>query len=507
MQVLKTDVVIIGAGAAGIRAALAASAKGADVVVISKAPVGMGGSTFSGITRGWGIQGLVGNERTDKNLKRFYDEIMQTGLGRCDPELVRILVEESGPRIEDLISFGLRFQKEDCGSYRRVRGCFSECRRAFMTEDFKNVKKTFRSMLNASSAKFIHGTVLELMVSDNQCLGAFVFRAPETLILVKAKATVLATGGAAAIFGDHLVEEGHIGEGYRLAHKAGARLENLEFIQFMLGVKSRGTPRMLPLGELRNGGVFLDNRGGDVLKRHIPDSELRMRSIDARLKHFPFSSRDVSGLIDIAIATERAQGGRVYWHSRKSNQPGEVFHFAHAQNGGVKIDDKAESTVSGLFAAGEVAAGPHGADRLGGCMMTATQVFGARAGHAAACHARRKTRNIEIQKIPESIRMAERFNKQREKTEPIDELIGDIRKTASAKLMILRKERGIKSCLNEIQSAEAQLEKMADQAPLSALKAKTVLAVMTMIATAALNRKQSLGSHYRCDGPHPTAAV
>jgi len=96
MEKIKTDVLIIGAGAAGIRAALAASGKGVDVLLTSKGKVGQWGSTSSPISRGWGIQGLMAGERTGQNLEAFYDDIIRVGLGRRDPKLARILVEESG---------------------------------------------------------------------------------------------------------------------------------------------------------------------------------------------------------------------------------------------------------------------------------------------------------------------------------------------------------------------------------------------------------------------------
>ena len=112
IQKINTDVLIIGAGAAGIRAALAASEAGMEVVLVTKGAVTESGSTFSPVTKGWGIQALLGDERTDRNLNNFYDDIIRVGLGKCDPKLVRILVEESGPRFEGLLSYGVRFKKK-----------------------------------------------------------------------------------------------------------------------------------------------------------------------------------------------------------------------------------------------------------------------------------------------------------------------------------------------------------------------------------------------------------
>jgi len=98
MQSITTDVLIIGAGAAGIRAAIAACENHADVVMVAADDVTYGGSTFSEISNGWGIQALIGAERTAENLEDFYDDIIRIGLGQSDPAMARILVEESGPR-------------------------------------------------------------------------------------------------------------------------------------------------------------------------------------------------------------------------------------------------------------------------------------------------------------------------------------------------------------------------------------------------------------------------
>ena len=154
MHKINTDVLIIGAGAAGIRAALAASEAGVDVLMVTKGAVTESGSTFSPISKGWGMQALIGNERSERTLEGFYNEIIRVGLGKCDPKLVRILVEESGPRFKDLLSYGIRFRRDTQGNFLRVKGCFSDIERAFVTEDFQNMKQTFRTMLKASNINY-----------------------------------------------------------------------------------------------------------------------------------------------------------------------------------------------------------------------------------------------------------------------------------------------------------------------------------------------------------------
>ena len=176
MERLSTDVLVLGAGAAGLRAAIAACEEDADVVMVAADDVTFGGATFSGISQGWGIQALVDKERTDANLEDFYNDIIRVGLGQCDPKLVRILVEESGPRTKDLMSYGLKFKQGVNGDYIRARGCFSQVERAFLTKDIGNIRQTFLSILRRSSVRIVTGYAMDLIVNDEACLGAWVFQ-------------------------------------------------------------------------------------------------------------------------------------------------------------------------------------------------------------------------------------------------------------------------------------------------------------------------------------------
>jgi len=503
VETINTDVLIVGAGAAGIRAALAASEGGADVAMVAKGEVAQAGSTFSTISQGWGIQALVGKERTQKNLEAFYDDIMRVGLGQCDPKLVRILVEESGPRFEDLISYGIRFRKDSYGDYVRAKGCFSDCKRAFLTEDFVNLQACFLSILRRSAVRVVRGYVIDLITGHGACWGAWTVTPAGKAGQIKAKATVLATGGGAGIFEEHLVSEGEIGDGYALAYRAGAELNNLEFIQFVLGLKMDGLRQFLPLADLRKPGMLRSSKGCDLLKTCIPDPRARAEAVHDRQNHFPFSCRDASHHIDIAVAKEHQQGRGVTWGGGDGIQDrGQVVHFAHAFNGGVKINERAESTIPGLFATGEVAARPHGADRIGGCMMTATQVFGRRAGASAAGHAKMLgQRNVPDIPMGEDIEWL-KYTPKRGNSDSLIEPKLEIRKTMARYATVLRWEDGLEKCRKELDDLGSQLQesKLSSKAPPSQYCAvQNMILTGRLIVESALNRKHSLGSHFRKD--------
>lgn len=505
MNTIETDVLVIGGGAAGIRAALAASEEDVRVFLVTKKPLTTSGSTFATLSPGWGFQALYKEERNDENLEGFFKDIMGAGLGQCNPTLVRILVEESGPRLEDLISYGIRFRRDDNGNFIRAKGCFSDYPRAFLTEDLTNIKQSFLSKIRHSPIQLFLGEAITLIIADETCWGAWIYSDEGRLIRVGARATVLANGGGAGLFEDHLVGEGEVGEGYALAHRAGAECKNLEFIQFMLGLKSKASRRFLFLPDLRIPGVLKDSDGHDLLDTLMPDQKKREQAVEERQKHFPFSTRDPSCLVDLAVARARRENQKVLWNApdpEPIDGPWEVGHFAHAFNGGVKIDERAESTIPGLFAAGEVAAGPHGAERIGGCMMTATQVFGARAGHFAALRAKRAKGFKFPEVIPEIIRSAA----QRDETTPsvnrrVSSLLQDLKELFSQEVMLLRNAKGLQHCLNEMKQIGQSLENRRGKDPVSCMIGENRLLSMELICDASLNRKESLGPHHRDDFP------
>lgn len=158
MNRIKTDVLVIGGGAAGIRAAVEAASHGVDVTLVNNAPIAASGSTFSRRSRGWGIQALLDDEMRTQPIEKFYNEIVSVGQGLSDPQLVRILVEESGERFKDLLSYGVQFKLAENGRFLRAKGCFSQTERAFITADFDNLKHSLLSILQQRRVRILTGS-------------------------------------------------------------------------------------------------------------------------------------------------------------------------------------------------------------------------------------------------------------------------------------------------------------------------------------------------------------
>jgi succinate dehydrogenase/fumarate reductase flavoprotein subunit len=503
MDIISADVLVIGAGAAGLRAAIAACKEDVNVAMVAADDVTYGGSTFSSISQGWGIQALVGEERTDKNLEDFYNDIINVGLGQCDPKLVRILVEESGPRTEDLMSCGLRFKKDTKGDYIRARGCFSQAERAFLTKDIGNIRQTFLSILRRLPVRIVTGFATDLIMDSGACLGARIAMNSGELLKIHAKATILATGGGIGIYRDHMGSDGGTGDGYAMAHLAGAELKNMEFIQFALGLKKNGTRKFLPVAELEIPGKIKNSLGCDILTRRLPDEKIRAETFRMRRTHMPFSCRDSSALVDIAVAEAMQSDNKLYWQNGNSkNEEFEVVYFAHAFNGGVKVNEKAESSVPGLYAAGEVAAGSYGADRIGGCMMTATQVFGKRAGQFAAERAK-KLKGAALSENSGKTQPVCNVNKN---SSPKDQALLTIQRRIRDEMqkntVILRSEKSLLNCLNHLASTEqcfADMKFKRDLSIVNCIRTRNLIATGQFVAKSALARRECRGAHFRED--------
>jgi fumarate reductase (CoM/CoB) subunit A len=180
----------------------------------------------------------------------------------------------------------------------------------------------------------------------------------------------------------------------------------------------------------------------------------------------------------------------------------EVVHFAHAFNGGIKIDERGESTLPGLYAAGEVAAGPHGADRIGGCMMTATQVFGQRAGQHAGLRALKLRRSRPIVDAREKTVTRRKQTLHRDTPRVFTTIQEKVKNLVSEYVMVLRNKAGLTKCAEGLREAETQLkawEVTAMSGFPQYFRVRNIILTAGLTVDSALAREESLGAHYRSD--------
>jgi L-aspartate oxidase len=357
-------VLVLGAGLAGLRAAWAAkeAAPGLDVLLLSprKSP---SGSSFANRNNALGIQAPLARE-----AQGFVDEALRLAApGFVDPELVRALAEDAPLRAEELLDgpggLALPFRRDAEGKLLRFTGCFSPVPRALVFDGLTQAHAALFTRVRALGVRLLHGfEALEVVVRDGKAAGARLASLRDRQALaVDAGAVIAALGGPAPLFARRICGPGGSGLSYGLLHDAGARLVNAQYLQFFWGrARDRAfvNPADLPWAELApNLAPLADSR-----RMHCP---VAYSLPDAALDREMLTRRDADGLVRL---------------------PGQepLALYAHAGNGGARIDTQGRTIVPGLYACGECAGGMHGAQRLGGGMVLSALVFGARAGIAAA---------------------------------------------------------------------------------------------------------------------------
>lgn len=537
---LSTDVLVVGAGGAGSRAALEASRAGAEVLLCSKAPVGKAGATAYRIVELAGFN--VWNEQSEGGADDYRTDIIEAGLGMADPKLAGILAEEADGERRFLESIGVEFQKLG-DEYLSFTGCFASRRRTLILEGHGHaIMRALEKELRRGKVSLLENAMItDLVLIDGGIAGAVGIDEKGDFFSVQAKSVILCSGGAGRMFNLNMNPADVTGDGHALGYRAGALMTNMEFMQF-------GLATVHPSYNLIGNWLFplhpvLRNRDErPLLEGNLPEGITIDEVIEDKQKHFPFTSRDRSRFIEISVQREIAAGrttdnGGVYLdfrdvarreaelapHDRKvwdmakgwlesrgidvSSQMLEIGAFAHALNGGLLIDENGESSIPGLYSAGENAAGPHGADRLGGNMLVTSQVFGRRAGlHAASYSSDARPSTAQFTAAAESLIRA-RFAKQNTKelgSGDLDRLRKLISTTFGRYMIVIRNEEGYLRCARCLDEVEAEL---AAATPASPKEFRPFAELQNMCATGRMMiesgrlRKESRGGYYRSDYP------
>ncbi len=538
-RTICTDVLVVGGGGAACRAAVAAHDAGAQSILVVKGQLGSSGATVAP-GRGAAWQAADACSSGEDSPDVHFRNILDAGLGMADPRLARILAYEVLERMEELEEWGLRFVPDPTGKkpHFSAYSCFADQPRAHCILNSGHghageIVMVLRRQMEMRDIE-VHQNVFvtDLIVEAGECIGALALGPDGEVIAYRAGAVVLGTGGARQIFP---TEEQHVidttGDGYAMALRAGAELANMEYAQFMLHLHPRLSVQV-PGSLWALFPKLRDRNGEDALTPYLPPGVSKERVMYERTLHFPFSSRDTSKWLDIAIANEiRAargtpEGGLIldfsevdlstYRPSRPNHIPEDynkpvvlpkgrvqVGSRAHAINGGTRIDDRAETTLHGLFACGEVAAGPHGADRLGGGMLTNCQVFGARAGKfAARCALNAGGRDLAPENVALPLARLRRHGRGKRSAKV---MLGVLQQMTGNNLMVLRNAKGLQNLIARIQELTVEwLPQVATNDVYSlrrAIEVENSLLTAELMARAALMRQESRGSHYREDYP------
>ena len=498
------DFLIVGGGVAGLRAAIGLAAAGRVLVLTKAEPA----ESNTGYAQG-GIAAAVGDDDTPA---LHAADTVRAGDGLCDEEAVAVLVEQGPAYVRELLEWGARFDLGADGRPALGREAAHSVRRVLHAGDAtgREIGRVLWERVRAlpSVETIAHALVTEVVVEGGRACGLRYFDAGGGSREVRARATLLATGGAGQVFRETTNPAVATGDGIALAFHAGARVADLEFVHFHPPALNRaGAPRFLISEALRGEGARLVNaRGEAFMTRYHPDGDLAPRDVVAR--GIVRESEQTGGPVFLTLAhldpdyvrqrfpTIAAMCAQIGLDLARDPIP--VGPAAHYIMGGVETDEWARTSVPGLFAAGEVACtGVHGANRLASNSLLEGLVFGARAADAMREPARAAT--LKPDRILHVAAADPRVGPTRtHQSGPTIEMTGDaIRDMMWRSVGLFRDRDGLAQVVDAF-------EPDGDTPPPStpdAWRHHNLLTVARLIARAALRREESRGGHFRADFP------
>ena len=501
MQNLKSGVLVIGSGAAGLRAAIEARTRGLEVAVMSKGAPGKGTCT---ILSGGVFAGTREGELPESHLK----QTLASGRGINQRELVEILVAEGPKRLAELVDWGIK------GSIHEGN-LISEGRAPIWGEEIINcLIRRARSL----GIRFLSGLLATDLKFENGSWGVLAYSsATNKWLIFRAEAVVLAAGGAGGLYLRHDNPRRILGDGYRLALHAGAVLQDMEFVQFYpIALAEPGYPAFLIPPQLADFGRLYNDRNENIYDKYAITE--RPAGIHARdrlsqaLYREAFQS-EMNVWLDLRDVTDAQWNSEPFSASTRiilgerygaKHRPIRIAPIAHHVMGGICINAQGATSVPGLFAAGEVTGGLHGANRKGGNALTETVVFGARAGRAAGDWAKnvpagpggQATKNIS-EPASGSTRTNARRSPSRLKAELLQIMWNDGG--------ILRTQSGLSRALDAVEAIKAETVAVClpddPRQVRQNLELRVAAQVAELILQGALRRKESRGAHFREDYP------
>ena len=523
IKTISTDVLIIGSGGAGSRAAIEVDNAGLKPLIVSKGLSFRSGCT--GMAEG-GYNAVFKTVDKDDSIEAHMYDTLKGGSYLNDEKLVEILVNESPKRLIDLENYGALFDRQESGQIDQ---------RPFGGQSFRRTcyqgDRTGAELLNALKEEIIKRDIecieevmiTSLVCDETQVVGATGLNLKDSsLIYFQAKATILASGGAGQLYPVTSNTFQKNGDGFAIAYRAGASLVDMEQIQFHPTgmVKPESKKGVLVTEAVRaEGGKLLNKEGERFMSKYSPEKmELSTRDVVARsiyqeiiegrgtenggvyldISHLP------DDVIDEKLETMVLQFENVGVDIK--NGPIEVAPTAHHFMGGLKINTDASTSLENLFGAGEVCGGVHGANRLGGNALADTQVFGKIAGENASKAAKTtelKTNNEMVQK--EASRIEGLIKEGSIKPQ---EFKNNIKNLMWEKVAIVRDEKTLNEALGELLEMQKELDNLSvsdkkqyNTELLTALEVINMVEICILTVKSAILRRESRGAHFRSDFP------
>ena len=529
-EVREHDVLIIGAGGAGLRAAISAAERGLSVGIVTKSLLGKAHTVMAE----GGIAAAVGNVDPDDGWRTHFMDTMKSGKFINNWRMVEHHTKEAPDRVIELEQWGALFNRTPEGrisqrpfgghTYRRL------CHIGDRT-GLEMIRTLQEKVLATESEIFMETTVTKLLKDGERVVGALAYtRESGKFIHFKAKAVVMATGGWGKIFKVTSNSWEGTGDGVIQAYDAGAELVDMEMMQFHPTgmVWPPGVRGLLVTEGVRGeGGLLRNSEGNRYMENYDPEKmELSTRDVVARANYTEVQAGRGSehGGVYLDITHLGYDGimkklPTMYTQFKNladidiSEEPMEVFPTVHYTMGGIKIDpETCASTVEGLFAAGEVAGGLHGANRLGGNSLSDLLVFGKRAGDGATDYVEQSTHSADIE---ENVLQTElqRFLEPLEKKEDGESpylLQQELQEAMMEHANMMRNEDSLKEGLGKVLALKDRMENISVPGSRlfnpgwhTAQDVRYLITISEIIVRTALERRERRGAQWRLDFDGP----
>lgn len=501
LPIVETDVLVIGSGIAGLYTAIRAS-KHNQVLMITKK------SLLESNTR-YAQGGIAAVIAEDDSPAYHLQDTLVAGAGLCRREAVEALVNEGPDGVQELIRLGTLFDVENGELALTQEGAHSHRRILHANGDATGYEIVRALAAQASAHSGIEvwdeHFVIDLITDHGECVGALVQNSDGGKVFVKARATVLCSGGAGQLYRYTTNPELATADGVAMAYRAGAVIRDMEFIQFHpTSLCYPGAPRFLVSEAVRGEGAFLRNiKGERFMERYHPQLELAPRDIVARaivsemeMTNSTFVYLDITHesaeLIKHRFPTIYETCMRYGLDMTTDWIP--VAPAAHYMMGGVKTDLNGESSIGRLFACGEVSStGVHGANRLASNSLSEAIVFGHRIVERIQTLPPLNSIQIETPS-PHSV-----GNRAWEEQQPISERRLRLQKMMVRQVGLRRNGAGLQGALNKLESEMHIFNNLLTHK--EEMEYANLLTCAWLVTSGALHRQESRGAHYREDFP------
>ncbi len=506
---LFADVLVVGSGVAGLRAAIAAADAGREVVVLSKREAALSSTS-------WAQGGIAAAVAAADSPEQHVADTLEAGAGLCDREMVELLCQDAPTEIDHLLKWGMRFDREADGTLSLGREGGHHRNRILHTDGAATGMALSETLLDQVRRRdgvrlFEHCTAIDLLTPDAEpgapVIGVLTHHQQYGLQVIWAGGVVLAGGGAGRLYRETTNPKTSTGESMAMAWRAGASIADAEFVQFHpTTLYVAGSVRALLSEALRGeGATIVDRHGRSVMDGIHPLGDLAPRDVvSARITEVlgetgescvHLDARAVKGGLEVRFPTLAARLRE--FEIDPDTTPIPIHPAAHYTIGGVLVDEDGATSVPGLFAAGEVAAtGVHGANRLASNSLLEGLVFGGRAGAAAAAcdDAGRRPRLV-----------AEAPQRRAGELDLVD-VRASLRSAMWRNVGIQREEAKLRDALEMVDFwGRYCLDKTFDDA--EGWEMQGMLAAARLVIRGALARSESRGTHRRADRPGQDPAM